>query len=566
MPILSIRKERFWRLLGRHLSDSELSNLLHDLGMDVEEISQEFFRVEYNPNRPDYSSPVGIARAARGLLEIELGLPRYRLAPSKTYIEVDPKVKDVRPYIVGAIVRGLDLDSEKIEELITMQEDLHWILGRDRRKVAIGLHNLDVLKPPFRYIAAKGNEYSFIPLGSWRKMTLEEILEKHEKGVKYRHLLKDKPRYPLILDSRGEVLSFPPIINSVLTELSLKTKNLFIDITGLDFDALQKTLNILTTALHDMGGRIEQVKIKYPDRVISTPNYKTRKWRINVEYVNSLIGLNLSAVEISKALKKMRYGVKISGRTILVATPPYRVDIMHPVDFVEDVAMGIGYELLTPRQPQVIAYGKHHLATKIEELIREIMLGLGYTEVMNFTLTNPEDEFEKMMVEQTLHVKLLNPVSSDYTIMRKWILPSLMKTLSRNKGSLYPQKIFEIGDVIEPDPSLPERAVRKMRLGCVSCHADASYSEIKSICEEILRNLSIGEWKLEPHDELPFLEGRTAKIIVNSTEVGIIGEIHPQVLENWEVALPVAALELYIHEIIHFILETRKTVEKFYKI
>lgn len=559
MPILTIRKERFWELIGRSLLDSELSNLLHNLGMDVEEISPDSFRVEYNPNRPDYSSPTGIARAAQGLLGVKLGLPRYSLSPAKTYVKVDPKVRDVRPYIVGAIVRGLKLDSQKIEELIAMQEDLHWILGRDRKKVAIGLHDLDALKPPFRYIAAKGDEYAFIPLGSWRKMTLNEILTKHEKGLKYGHLVKDKPRYPLILDSRGEVLSFPPIINSVLTELSPKTKNIFIDITGLDLDALHKTLNIITTTLHDMGGRIEQVRIIYPDRVLVTPNYKTRRWKIKIEYVNSLLGLNLSSLEISKALKKMRHGVKIDRKTIIVTPPPYRVDIIHPVDFVEDVAMGIGYDLLVPKQPQVLKYGKYHLVTKIEEIVREIMIGLGYIEVMNFTLTNIVDEFEKMMVEQTPHVKLLNPVSSDYTILRTWILPSLMKTLSLNKGSTYPQKIFEIGDVIEPDPTLPEKAVRKMRLGCISCHADASYSEIKSICEEILKNLSIQEWRFEPYDNPPFLEGRAAKTIVNSKEIGVIGEIHPQVLENWEITLPAAALELYIHEIIPIIQKERLT-------
>ncbi|MEM1583193.1 MAG: phenylalanine--tRNA ligase subunit beta [Nitrososphaerota archaeon] len=558
MPILLVKKERFWQLLGKRLSDLELSNLLHNLGMDVEEVSTEFFRVEYNPNRPDYSSLSGITRAARGLLGIEVGFPKYRLTPPKTYVKVDPNVENIRPYIVGAIVRGFNLDSDKIEELITMQEDLHWILGRDRRKVAIGLHNLDVLKPPFRYIAAKGDEYSFTPLGSWRKMTLNEILEKHEKGLKYGHLLTDKPMYPLILDSRGEVLSFPPIINSALTELTSGTKNLFIDVTGLDLDALQKTLNILTTALHDMGGRIEQVKIIYPGKSMATPNYKTKKWRINVEYVNSLLGLNLSPLEIAKALRRMRHGVKISGKTIIVTPPPYRVDIMHTVDFVEDVAMGLGYDSLEPRQPQVLTYGKYHPATKIEELVREVMLGLGYTEVMNFTLTNAVDEYEKMAVKHALHVKLLNPVSSDYTIMRTWILPSLMKTLSHNRGSLYPQKIFEIGDVIEPDPSLPERAARKMRLGCVSCHAEASYSEIKSICEEILRNLSIGEWKLKPYDQPPFIEGRAAKIIVNSAEVGILGEINPQVLENWEITFPVAALELYIHEIMHFMIGNKE--------
>ncbi len=384
-------------------------------------------------------------------------------------------------------------------------------------------------------------------------MTLNEILKSHEKGLKYGHLLRDKPKYPLILDSRGEVLSFPPIINSTLTELSTETRNIFIDITGLDLDALNKTLNILTTALHDMGGRVEQVKVIYPDKILVTPNYKVKKWKIRIEYINSLLGLSLTALEVSKALRKMRHGVKIDGRTVTITPPPYRVDIMHPVDFVEDVAMGIGYDLLRPKQPQVLTYGRYHLMTRVEELVREIMIGLGYTEVMNFTLTNLVDEFERMMVEQSPHVRLLNPVSNEYSILRTWIIPSLMKTLSLNKGSQYPQRIFEVGDVIEPDSTVPERAVRKTRLGCISCHADASYSEVKSVCEEILKNLSIREWELKPYDQLPFLEGRAAKITVNSRDIGMLGEIHPQVLENWGITLPAAAIELYIHEILHLL-------------
>ncbi|MCS7126567.1 MAG: phenylalanine--tRNA ligase subunit beta [Aigarchaeota archaeon] len=550
MPILTIKKDRFWQLIGKTLSDQELTSLLHDLGLDVEEVSQEYFRVEYNPNRPDYSSIIGIARAARGLLEVEVGLPRYRLSPPKTYVEVDVNIRDVRPYIVSAIVKKLKLDEEKLEEIINMQEDLHWILGRDRRKVSIGLHNLDVLEPPFKYLAVKGDEYSFVPLGGWRKMTLEEILLKHEKGLRYGHIVKDKNRYPLIIDSRGEVLSFPPIINSSLTELTPQTENLFIDITGTDLDLLHKALNILTTALNDLGGRVEQVKIIYPDRVLITPNYKVKKWRVETDYINSLLGLNLSTSKISKTLKKMRFSVKARGNKLTITPPPYRVDIMHIVDFVEDVAIGLGYDLLQPRQPKVQTYGSLHIITKIEEAVREIMIGLGYVETMNFTLTNERDEYEKMMVRPHPHVKLLNPVSSDYTILRTWILPSLMRSLYNNRGSPYPQKIFEVGEIVEPHPDVPEKAVRKMRLGCVSCHTDASYSEIKSVCEEILKNLSIGKWSLEPYDEPPFFEGRAARIIVDSTEIGYLGEIHPNVLENWEITLPVSGLEIFLHNII----------------
>lgn len=548
MPVLTIRKERFWELLGRRLRDEELVILLHDLGLDLEELTEEQFRVEYNPNRPDYSSPVGIARAARGILGLEVGAPRYRLRPPKTYVRVDPRLREIRPYIVAAIVRGLRLGLEELEELIAMQEDLHWVLGRDRRKVSIGLHNLDAVEPPFEYRAVRGDEVEFVPLGEWRRMNLYEILTRHEKGVKYAHIIRDKPLYPLLVDSRGEVLSFPPIINSILTELSEETRNIFIDITGTDLDALHDTLNILTTTLEEMGGRVERVRIRYSyegmPKTMTTPDYRVKKWRVKLTYINDVLGLELSARQAAHALRRMRHDVKISGEILTVTPPPYRADILHPIDLVEDVAMGLRYETLEPKQPETLTYGSLHIVTRLEEVVRATMLGLGYTEVMNFTLTNEEDEYLKMGVEPHPHVKLLNPVSREYSILRTWILPSLMRNLSYNKGALYPQRLFEVGDVVLPDESVPEKARRVLRLGCVSCHADASYSEIKSVAEEVLRNLMLEGWSLKPFDSMPFMEGRAAQITRQGENLGFIGEIHPKVLESWGLEMPVSALEL----------------------
>lgn len=552
--MLTIRKERFWTLLGRSMDDNSLTELLHDLGLDIEEISEESFRVEYNPNRPDYSSPVGVARAARGILGLEVGAPRYRLKPPKVSVKVDPKLWDIRPYIVSAVVKGLELGLEELEELIAMQEDLHWVLGRDRRKVSIGLHNFDAVKPPFYYRAVGGRDVEFVPLGDWRRMTPEEILSKHEKGVKYAHIIRDKPLYPMLMDSRGEVLSFPPIINSILTELSEETRNIFIDITGTDFDAISYALNILTTTLEEMGGKVEQVRIKYNykdmPKTIVTPNYRMKKWKIKLDYINEVLGLEIGIREAARALRKMRHNAKISEGVLTVTPPPYRVDIMHPIDLVEDVAMGLRYGVLEPKQPETLTYGSLHVLTRLEEVVRSTMLGLGYTEVMNFTLTNEENEYARMGVKPHPHVKLMNPVSKEYSIVRTWLLPSLMRNLSYNKRNLYPQRLFEVGDVVHPDENLPEKARRILRLGCVTCHADASYSEIKSVTEEILRNLMIDDWSVKPFDGKPFLEGRAAQIIRGEKVLGVMGEIHPEVLENWGLEMPAAGLELYLQTLL----------------
>lgn len=544
MPILTVKKERFWKLLGKKLDDEELMNLLHDLALDVEEISDEYFKVEYTPNRPDYSSPIGLARAARGLLELEVGAPRYELQSSKTYIDVDPRLKSVRPYVVSAIVRDIELDADQLEEIIAMQEDLHWILGRDRRKVAIGLHNLDAVKPPFHYIAAKGDKVKFTPLGYWREMTLDEILEKHEKGVQYAHIIKGKPYYPLIVDSRYEVLSFPPIINSTLTELSEETRNIFIDITGTDLDSMNKTLNILTTAFSDMGGKVERVEIRYDNMKMETPNYDVMTWKVQLSYVNEVLGLDLKVEDAVKALMMMRHDAEAMGETLIIHSPPYRADIMHPIDLVEDVAIGLRYGSLKPKQPETLTYGRLHSDTILEEIVREVMIGLGYTEVMNFTLTNEREEYEKMGIEPHPHVKILNPVSAEYSILRTWILPSLMKNLSYNRGSLYPQRIFEVGDVVYPAEDMPEKAVRRLRIGAASSHKDSSYSEIKSVVKEILRNLMIDEYELKPYDLMPFIAGRAAEIFWRGRSLGFMGEIHPEILTEWNLTMPTAALEI----------------------
>ncbi|RLG06132.1 MAG: phenylalanine--tRNA ligase subunit beta, partial [Thaumarchaeota archaeon] len=325
---------------------------------------------------------------------------------------------------------------------------------------------------------------------------------------------------------------------------------IFIDVTGTDFDAVMNTVNILTTTLIDMGGEAEQVKVKYPDRTIRTPDYRTRRWRLTKNYVNEVLGLNLSTREIVKALKRMRYDVKLKSGAIIVSPPPYRVDIMHVVDLVEDVAIGIGYKNLEPSQPKVLTYGSLHPDTVWEELLRELMIGLGFTEVMNFTLTNVKDEYLKMRIEPHPHIRLKNPVSLEYSILRTWILPSLMKNLSMNVNNPYPQKLFEIGDVIHPDESRPEKAVRRLRLAAVSAHSEASYSEMKSIIDEILENLAISEWSIKPFDSMPFIEGRAAEIIWRDKPIGFFGEIHPEVLTEWGITMPVSAMELDLNTLI----------------
>ncbi len=552
MPVVNIRLEKLSKLVGKELTAEEAAQHLASVGLGIEETTENEIKVEYNPNRPDYSSIYGIARTLKGILGKQRGLPRFRLRNPKIIVNVDPSVEDVRPYIVCGVIRNLSLTGEDLEEIIAMQEDLHWILGRNRKKVAIGLHNLDVLTPPFVYRAVKPEELRFIPLKSSTKMTPKQILEEHEIGRKYAHLLEGYDRYPMILDARGNVLSMPPIINASLTELTAGVRNIFIDVTGTDWEKINQTLNILMASMMDAGGSGEAVIVRYSRKRYLTPLMKNESLMLKSSLVNELLGLNLSDKTIIDLLRMMRFDATSSRKGILkITVPPYRTDIMHPVDLVEEVAIAYGYSRMELELPKAQIFGSVRRTTIVQELIREIMIGLGFTEVLNILLTNEDEQYKMMNVNEHPHIRVLNPATREYTMMRTWLIPSLLRNLADNQQHLYPQRLFEIGDVIVPDHTRPEKARRRLSLAAVSCHADASFSEMKGIAEELFRLLGLNII-FTPTAHPSFIDGRVAELRAKDSPVGIMGEVSPSVLESFNLPMPTTAFEVDVEQALQY--------------
>ncbi|MEM2676644.1 MAG: phenylalanine--tRNA ligase subunit beta [Candidatus Bathyarchaeia archaeon] len=545
MPVINLRVEKLAKFLGKPVTVEELAKWLPWLGFDLEEMGEDYVKAEYNPNRIDFCSYVGVARALKGFLELETGLPRYSAEEPKITLNVDKAVADVRPYMLAAVVRDVKLDEDAVVELMEMQEDLHWGVGRDRKKASIGIHNLDAVEPPFTYTAVEPTGVKFVPLGKTEEMTPREILEKHEKGVAYRHLVDWAPKYPLLVDRYGRVLSMPPIINGELTRVSEKTRNLFLDVTGPSFEAVEKSLKVLATALADMGGKLEKVIVRYPDRTLVSPSLEPERMRLRVSYASKMLGLKLSVDEAAHCLRKCRLGVERVEKDVLeVAIPPYRIDILHEIDLVEEVAIGYGYYRLEPTIPTTITVGEKHPANKLAETVRQIMTGLGFLEVMNFTLTNERIHYEFMRLKPKNPVRLANPVSAEYTIMREMLLPGLLKNLAENKHESYPQKLFEVSDVAKINRRQETMCERRLHLAAATCHSTANYTEIRAVCEALLANMGLANWQIKAAKHPSFLEGRTAAVHVGNKQVGVLGEIHPQVLNNFEIENPTAALEI----------------------
>jgi phenylalanyl-tRNA synthetase beta chain len=551
MPTITLERDRFSHFVGRDLSVKEMTKWLPWLGTDTEEVGADYVKIEYNPNRVDFCSYSGVARAYRGLMGWETGMPTFTLKQGKIPLRVDKSVAEVRPYVVSAVVRDLTIDYDAIRELMEMQEALHWMIGRDRKKASIGVHNLDSVKPPFSYVTCAPDEIKFIPLDKTEPMTPQEILEKHDKGMAYKGEVDWASRYPLIVDSNGDVLSFPPIINGELTRVVEDTKNLFIDVTGTELNAISRSLNVLVTALADMGGKVETVHVEYFDHTLVTPDLTPQKMRLHTTYSNERLGLNFSDAETIEALLKSRLDAKQAEAGVVdVTIPAYRTDILHEIDLVEDVAIGYGYYNLTPTKPATVTIGKQHWINVMAGDVRQIMVGLGFVEALNFVLANEVDHYQKMRRKPESLVTLANPVSTEYSIIRNDLLPSLIKNLADSKHHVFPQRMFEVSDVITLNPDTETGTERRIHAAAVSSHPTANFTEIKSFLDSLLMNLCFKNVTAIETNHPSFLAGRAITVSLGDMEVGVVGEIHPEVLNNFELENPTGAFEIDLQKII----------------
>jgi phenylalanyl-tRNA synthetase beta chain len=536
MPVISIEYDDLIDLLGKKVPMEELVEIIPMMGADIGRIDYTQMDIEFFPDRPDMYSVEGVARALRSFLELETGLKKYDVGDSDVRLIVDPTVNEVRPYIVSGLVRGVTMTDFFIQSLMDMQEKLHLTLGRKRAKVAIGVHDYRDIEPPFTYKAVDPESVQFVPLGKSETMDLEEILRKHEKGKDYAWTLEGFMRYPIIMDANNEVLSFPPIINGTLTTVTEDTKDIFLDLTGTDMNAVNQALNIISTALAERGGKIERVEVVYQDESIKTPNLEPSKMDMELNYLNSMLGTDISLEEAGGYLEKMGFGTEIGNNNIVTSIPAYRGDILHPIDLVEDVAISYGYMNFTSELPHKLTFGQPLELVDFCNKVRVIMVGFGYNEIVTLTLSNEREQFENMGIEAQDRAIARDPLTEDHTCLRVSLLPSLLSTLKQNRHRDLPQKLFEVGVVVPGEHNVFKLA------GC-AIHSRASFTEAKSLVEGILRAVD-AQYDIQPHFHGSFLEGRCASVVAGDRSIGLFGELHPQVISNFDLSNPILAFEL----------------------
>ena len=567
MPTISVEQKLLSFLLSKHGCQHDIADVDHRLpllGTDIDRCDQETLDIEIFPNRPDLLSAETLSLAMRGFLHNQATLTEESLDESGIELTVEPELATIRPIILGAVVRGLEMQDDEemdafIKQLMDHQEKLHFALGRGRRRASIGVHDLSTLHPPFT-VKAVERSHAFTPLAMDASMTIEEILTVHPKGVDYAHLLEGMDRVPIIEDSEGAVLSFPPIINGAQTTVQSSTRDLFIDVTGWDRRACESCLMLVALQAKERGGTIETVRITDCNGQEETlPNWNPVHHRVPARLVKTILGRELEDEELTTAM--IRMGGRFTGRSPATPEeisddgtmqfagkgedmlgfdmPRWRFDLLHPVDIVEDLAIGHGYEDLgsdVPKAPMnAIPRADDHLRRRI----RTSMQGMGFMQIQSLTLSNDEDQFDRMRWKPFNAItRITNPITIEHTMMRHFLLPGLLRLLATNRHHDLPQSVYELGTVVRDHKNMD-------RLAFLTAERSGGFAAIRGRIQAFLRDIGAENVVIEalPANEGPWLAGRAARVLIDGEWVGCFGEIDPSISQTFELLVPLNGAE-----------------------
>lgn len=553
MPKIEIFKDDFDRLVKKKLDGEALEEALMVAKTELDEFDRKTGKMKLDvkdTNRPDLWSAEGIARQLRASFGIDKGVPKYKVSSGDVVLKIDKKVERVRPYMVLAVVKGVKLDEKALLNILQLQDKLALAFGSKRKIAGVGLFDFDQTKPPFTYRTFKGYDRKFVPLGMKEELTLHDIIKNHPKGQEFAHLIPGE-EFPILMDSAEKILTMPPIINAEgVGKITTKTKNILVEATGHDQRIIGIALNVLATALAERGGTIETVTVIRPDgKKFASPDLSPKSSVVDPDYARKFLGLQISNEEVLHLLSRSRYDVKLAkGKKIEVKYPAYRDDIMHARDIVEDVGIAFGYNEMQPEVPKIPTVGSTLEFEEWCDSVSEVASGMGFQEVFTFILTNKENLFQKMRSKEYPICEIANPVSANWTAMRNWLTPSLLEFLSKNMHAEYPQKIFEVGDAVWIDEKKETKSHASRKLAAVISGTKVGYEDIASSVDAVLRNLGI-KYEIHPTECTYCIPGRSGEIRSGDKFIGVVGEIHPSVLNNWKLEKAVVHFELSLEEI-----------------
>ncbi len=572
MPKIEVNESLFFKMLGRKYDYKNLEDVLSSAKAELDEApdpsqpeNDRTIKIELNDtNRPDLWSTAGLARLLRihagGTSNIEkyktfLSSKEKTLSSEHRLVKVSEELKDIRPFAAGFVISGKPIDNSMLADIIQTQEKLCRNFGRKRKSVSMGVYRSEMIKWPVFYKAVNPDKTSFIPLDGEKSLNCRDILKEHPKGKEYGHIIENENLFPILEDSTSEILSMPPIINSAkIGAVQTGDKDLFVEFTGTDLISVILSANIVACDFYDFGFEILPVTVEYPyetvfGKTITVPYYFQKPAETSVKAVNNLLGSSLSAGEIAEALLKMDCQAKIDGEKIMLLPAPYRNDFLHEVDIIEDVMLGKTVNFFEPETPNEFTIGRLSPVSLISRKIKGLMIGMGYQEMIFNYLGSKKDYIEKMCIDEKNVIEISNPMSENYQFVRPSIIPSLLNAEANSANAVYPHKIFETGKIafLCEEENTGTQTIQS--LGFLAAVQNANFNLAASETANLLYYLDI-EYKVRETEDPRFILGRQAGIIYKGEQIGIFGEINPQVLENWNIEIPCYAGELNIEKIL----------------
>lgn len=558
MPKIEVFKDTLMHYINKKMSLQQLEDIFPVAKAELDDVLEDegLLKVELNDtNRPDLWSTAGLGRQIR---IYQTGkIPEYPFFSTKEkkqdtdgrQIIVDPKLKDIRPFIAGFAIKGKKINKATLKDIIQTQEKLCWNFGRKRRSIAMGVYRSDLFSFPVKYNAADPDKTKFVPLAMEEELSLRQMLTEHPKGKEYGHIVKDFPLFPYLQGSDGGTLSFPPIINSdKIGAVEEGDQNLFIELTGTDIESLFTACSIVACDFADAGFEILPVEVVYPyettfGKSVVCPYYFQKPATVNVDFSNKMLGVDLSKKETEKALEKMGLVILPSDKDITVKVPEYRNDFLHQVDVVEDVMIGRGLASFEPMLPSDSTIGRYTKVDEFSRQVKDIMVGLGFQEMIFNYLGSRKDYIEKMNLSDRGFIQISNPMSENYEFVKKSGIPALLQSEAISGHAVYPHHIFEVGKIAELNDSDVSGTKTYNIVSFLSADRNAGFNSVNPHISAIMFYIN-KEYTLAEIDDPRFITGRAAAIMCEGKEAGVFGEVHPQVLENWGIQTPCTAAEL----------------------
>lgn len=574
MPKIEVYRDALIRGIGvKKMTDEQLEAIFPCAKAELDEPAdaEGIMKVELNDtNRPDLWSTAGLARQLRVYRGGEQNRYNFFSDSSVTResgnrrVVVDASVREIRPWVVAFVMTGPPINAAVLKDLIQTQEKLTWNYGRKRSSIAMGLYRSDLIAYPVHYKAVDPDATRFVPLQMEAELSMRDIITEHPKGREFGGIVADLPLFPLLTDDNGDVLSFPPVINSAgLGAVQEGDTTLFVELTGTDMDSLLHTASIVACDVADSGYTIEPVKVEYPydtpyGREITVPYYFQKPQTAEIRRISALLGKELSGDRIVEALHRMGVVATVTGESVLIRVPEYRNDFLHAVDILEDVMIGCGMDAFEPEMPRDFTVGRLTPLEEYSRRVKDLMIGLGFQEMVFNYLGSRRDYIERMFPPEEWDaataqaVQVANPMSENYAFVRPSVLPSLLGAESVSANAVYPHNVFEIGKTAEQYPPDPSGTRSLTNLGFLTADRGAGFNLINSHVSAILFYMGV-EYSLREARDGRFIPGRAAEIVPAgaSEAIGVFGEVHPRTLEEWGVQVPCTAGELNLEALLN---------------